>query len=106
MQNFCQLAQLPAEFGTIADAGEQVDWHVLHQSISLLSAHHDNVLVSPSMLYNPVHQDSIREVARYLRDDLTLVLDQAREKLQHLSSGQMLLLPMMSAPVCPLPGRR
>lgn len=26
-QNFCQLAQLPAEFGTIADSGEQVDWH-------------------------------------------------------------------------------
>ncbi|CRL43873.1 hypothetical protein SGGMMB4_00578 [Sodalis glossinidius str. 'morsitans'] len=53
------------------------------------------------MLYNPVHQDSIRDVARYLLDDLTLGLDQAREKLQHLSSGQMLLLPMMSTPVCP-----
>ncbi|WP_074013307.1 hypothetical protein [Candidatus Sodalis sp. SoCistrobi] len=56
------------------------------------------------MLYNPVHQDSIRDVARYLRDDLTLGLNVAREKLQHLSSGQMLLLPMMSAPVCPYEG--
>lgn len=102
--HFCQLAPLPAEFSAIADAGEQVDWHVLHQGISLLSAPHDNVLVSPTVLYNPVHQDSIRDVARYLRDDLTLGLNVAREKLQHLSSGQMLLLPMMSAPVCPYEG--
>ncbi|WP_125933167.1 hypothetical protein [Candidatus Sodalis sp. SoCistrobi] len=51
--HFCQLAPLPAEFSAIADAGEQVDWHVLHQGISLLSAPHDNVLVSPTVLNNP-----------------------------------------------------
>ncbi|WP_148297157.1 hypothetical protein [Candidatus Sodalis pierantonius] len=73
-QNFCQLAQLPAEFSAIALAREQVDWHVLHQSISLLCAPHDNVVVSPTVLYNPIHQDSIKDVARYLRDELTLGL--------------------------------
>lgn len=48
--HFCQLAQLPAKFSAIAAAGEQVDWHVLHQGISLLCAPHDNELVSPTVL--------------------------------------------------------
>ncbi|WP_438810323.1 hypothetical protein [Sodalis sp. (in: enterobacteria)] len=103
-QNFCQLAQLPAEFSAIALAREQVDWHVLHQSISLLRAPHDNVVVSPTVLYNPIHQDSIKAVARYLRDELTQGLNLAREKLKQLLEGQMLLLPMMSVPICPYEG--
>lgn len=99
-QNFFQLSSCRRQFSTIAHARKQVDWHVLHQGIPLLCAPYDKALVSPTVPYNSIQQDSIKDVARHLRHELALGLNLAREELKQLLEEQMPLLPMMSVYIC------